>query len=144
MRSCIQFLLITGCLILSHSLLAQTTGPQHFKISQSSIPIKILTLFKNNQGYIYLGTSKGLYKFDGIKFTLIPFQNPVAEPTITSIFQDKQGQLWVGLHSGDIAKMVNNHLKFFLPEEGTPKKPITSFLQDKRNNIWYSTDGEGI
>ena len=145
MRSCIlKYLLITGCLVLSNLLLAQTTGPQHFKISQSSIPVKILTLFKNNQGYIYAGTSKGLYKFDGIKFTIVPFQNPVPEPAITSIFQDNKDQLWVGLQTGDIARLVNNHLKFFLPEEGTPKKSITAFLQDKQNNIWYSTDGEGI
>jgi len=140
----IKYLLITGCLILSNSLPAQITGLQHFKISESSIPIKILTLFKNNQGYIYAGTSKGLYKFDGIKFTIVPFQNPVADPAITSVFQDNQNQIWVGLQTGDIAKLVNNHLKFFLPEEGTPKKPITAFLQDKQNNIWYSTDGEGI
>ena len=145
MRSCIlKYLLITGCLVLSNLLLAQTTGPQHFKISQSSIPVKILTLFKNNQGYIYAGTSKGLYKFDGIKFTIVPFQNPAPEPAITSIFQDNKDQLWVGLQTGDIARLVNNHLKFFLPEEGTPKKSITAFLQDKQNNIWYSTDGEGI
>lgn len=140
----LKYLFLIGFFASSNLLSAQTTGIRHFKISESSVPVKILTLFKNNQGYIYAGTSKGLYKFDGIKFTIVPFQNPVADPAITSIFQDKQNQLWVGLQTGDIAKLVNNHLKFFIPEEGTPKKPITAFLQDKQNNIWFSTDGEGI
>ena len=145
MRLCpLKFLLLTGFLVLSNLLPAQIKDIRHFRISESGIPIKISTLFKNNQGYIYAGTSKGLYKFDGIKFTLVPFQNPVENPAITSVFQDKQNQLWVGLQTGDIAKLVNNHLKFFIPEEGTPKKPITAFLQDDQNNIWYSTDGEGI
>ena len=140
----IKHLFILGFFALSNLLSAQTTGIRHFKISESSVPIKIVTLFKNNQGYIYAGTSKGLYKFDGIKFTIVPFQNPVAQPAITSIFQDNQNQLWVGLQTGDIAKLADNKLKFFTPEEGTPKKPITAFLQDKQNNIWFSTDGEGI
>ena len=140
----IKLLFILGFFALSNLLSAQTTGIRHFKISESSVPIKIVTLFKNNQGYIYAGTSKGLYKFDGIKFTIVPFQNPVAQPAITSIFQDNQNQLWVGLQTGDIAKLADNKLKFFTPEEGTPKKPITAFLQDKQNNIWFSTDGEGI
>ena len=140
----IKHLFILGFFALSNLLSAQTTGIRHFKISESSVPIKIVTLFKNNQGYIYAGTSKGLYKFDGIKFTIVPFQNPVAHPAITSIFQDNQNQLWVGLQTGDIAKLADNKLKFFTPEEGTPKKPITAFLQDKQNNIWFSTDGEGI
>ena len=140
----IKHLFILGFFALSNLLSAQTTGIRHFKISESSVPIKIVTLFKNNQGYIYAGTSKGLYKFDGIKFTIVPFQNPVANPAITSIFQDNQNQLWVGLQTGDIAKLADNKLKFFTPEEGTPKKAITAFLQDKQNNIWFSTDGEGI
>ncbi|MDB5198391.1 MAG: hypothetical protein JWO92_354 [Chitinophagaceae bacterium] len=139
-----KFLLISGFFVLANLLYAQT-GVRHFKISEGGDPIKILTLFKNNQGYIYVGTTKGLYKFDGIKFTIIPFQNPVAEPAITSVFQDNQNQLWIGMQSGDIAKLVNNRLKLFVPEEGTPKKKsVTAFLQDKQNNIWFSTDGEGI
>lgn len=135
--------LLIPCFVLTNLLYAQT-GIRNFKISESSDPVKILTLYKNNQGYIYAGTSKGLYKFDGIKFTLIPFQNPVTNPSITSIFQDNQNQLWVGLQTGDIAKLINNQLKFYIPEEGTPKKPITAFLQDKQNNLWFSTDGEGV
>src|SRR5215212_1435376 len=140
----IKYALILGFFSISNVLPAQTTGIRRFKISEGSDATKILTIYKSNQGFIYAGTVKGLYKFDGTKFILVPFQNPVDSPAITSIFQDNQNQLWVGLQTGDIAKLVNNHLKFFTPEEGTPKKPITAFLQDKKNNIWFATDGEGI
>jgi ligand-binding sensor domain-containing protein len=140
----IKYFLILVFLALSNVLPAQTTGIRRFKINEGSDPTKILTIYKNNQGYIYAGTVKGLYKFDGTKFTLVPFKNPVDTPAVTSIFQDNNNQLWVGLQTGDIAKLVNNQLKFFTPEEGTPKKPITAFLQDRKNNIWFATDGEGI
>lgn len=143
-RWLIKYWLLPAFFAISNLLHAQTTAFRQFKISESGDPVKIVTLFKNNQGYIYAGTSKGLYKFDGIKFTLVPFQNPVAKPGITSIFQDNKNQLWVGLQTGDIAKLINNQLKFFLPEEGTPKKPVTAFVQDKQNNIWFATEGEGI
>lgn len=119
-------------------------GIKHFKIEEGSSQIKIVSLFKNQQGYIYAGTSKGLYKFDGIKFTVIPFLNPVTDPFVTAIFQDTKQQLWVGFKNGDIATLTNKHLKLFTPEEGTPKKAITQFLEDKKNNLWFSTDGEGI
>ena len=119
-------------------------GIKHFKIEEGSDKIKIVNLFKNKQGYIYAGTSKGLYKFDGIKFTVIPFQNPVSDPFVTAIYQDAKKQLWVGFKNGDIATLTNNFLKLITPEEGTPKKPITAFLEDRENNLWFSTDGEGI
>ena len=140
----IKFLLMPACLVLSNFIDAQTLGVKHYRVSQSNDLLKINTIFKNHQGYIYAGTSEGLYKFDGINFTLIPFLNPVAKPSISCIFQDNKNQLWVGLQTGDIAKLENTKLKFFVPQEGTPKKPITAFLQDKQNNIWFSTDGEGI
>ena len=129
---------------LSNLLQGQSPGVKHFKIEDGSEQIKIVNLFKNKQGYIYAGTSHGLYKFDGIKFTKIPFQNPVTDPHVTAVYQDAKMQLWVGLKNGDIAKLTNNYLKLFTPEEGTPKKSITSFLEDKQNNLWFSTDGEGI
>lgn len=139
-----KYVLILCCFAWAISVKAQMPGIRHYKIEEGSEPVKILTIFKNNQGYIYCGTSKGLYKFDGIKFTQIPFQNPVTNSSITCIFQDDKNQLWVGLQNGDIARQVNNYLKLFAPEEGTPKKPITAFLQDKQKNIWFATDGEGI
>src|SRR5215212_4971951 len=124
----IKYLLIPVFFVLTNWLHAQT-GIRRYKISEGSDPPRILTLYKNNQGYIYAGTSKGLYKFDGMKFTIVPFQNPVANAAITSIFQDNTSQLWVGLQTGEIARLINNHLKFFTPEEGTPRKgAITTFL----------------
>src|SRR6476659_9939433 len=126
MRAWLIKILLIPVFLGSADLLCAQTGIRRYKISEGSDPPKILSLFKNKQGYIYAGTTKGLYKFDGIKFTLIPFQNPVANPVITSIFQDNQNQLWVGLQTGDIAKQVNNYLKFFTPEEGTPKTPVTA------------------
>jgi Y_Y_Y domain./Two component regulator propeller. len=139
-----KYLFILILFSVAESLAAQMPANSHFKISEGTNPVKILTIYKNNQGYIYAGTVKGLYKFDGFKFTQVPFQNPVSNPAITSIFQDAQNQLWIGMESGNIARLINNHLKLFNPEEGTPKKPITAFLQDKKKNIWFATDGEGI
>jgi ligand-binding sensor domain-containing protein len=139
-----KYLLILGCFAFTNQLPGQVMGIRHYKIEDGSRQIKIFTLFKNSQGYIYAGTSDGLYKFDGIKFTVVPFQNPGSEPVITCIFQDAEKQLWVGMQSGNIGRLVNGVLKLYNPEKGTPKKPITSFLQDKHGNIWFATDGEGI
>ena len=137
-------LLIVILLVLLIPVYAQQPGIKHFSVVDGANPIKINSLFKTNQGYIYTGTSNGLYKFDGIRFTHIPFQNPIKEPAITTIFQDSANTIWVGFRSGDIARLLNGKLKMYVPQEGTPKKAITGFLLDKDKNIWFSTDGEGI
>lgn len=123
---------------------AQTIGYKYFKLEKDNKSVKINTLFKNSQGYIYTGTDYGVYKFDGEKYTRIDFDNPDYNDTATAIFQDRQQKIWIGFKSGRIANISNKKLVYFNPEEGTPKKKITAFLQDKEDNLWFSTNGEGI
>ena len=123
---------------------AQPAAYKFFKLLEDNRPFKINTLYKSAGGYIYAGTTNGLYTFDGIKFKKINFANPAVKDTVTAVFEDNNKQLWVGYKSGHIAKRTNGVLQYIEPEEGTPKVAITAFLQDKQDNIWFATNGEGI
>ncbi|MBK8519539.1 MAG: histidine kinase [Chitinophagaceae bacterium] len=123
---------------------AQQPGSKSFKLLNDNEPFKINCLFKTSEGYIYAGTTNGLYSFDGINFKKINFTTAGIKDTVTAIFQDKAKQLWVGFKSGHIAKKVKGRLEYVEMEEGNPKAAITSFIQDKQNNIWFATNGEGI
>jgi ligand-binding sensor domain-containing protein len=136
--------LIISITIVQQCAAQNILGYKAFKLAEDNRVFKINTLYKNNAGYIYAGTTNGLYSFDGKNFTAVSFLNPAIKDTVTAIFQDNTQQLWVGFKSGRIAKKISGHLQYFEPEEGTPKAAITAFLQDKKNNIWFSTNGEGI
>ncbi len=123
---------------------AQLLGFKSFKLQEDNQPFKINTLFKNSEGYIYAGTTNGLYSFDGIKFKRINFMKASDKDTVTAVFEDNAKKLWVGFKNGRLANKTGSNLQWFEPEEGTPKTAITSFLQDRQNNIWFSTNGEGI
>jgi ligand-binding sensor domain-containing protein len=123
---------------------AQLLGYKLFNLQQDNQPFKINTLFKDNNGFIYAGTTNGLYTFDGKQFNKINFLNASIKDTVSAIFQDNAKQLWAGFKNGKIAKKINGTLQYFEPEEGTPNVAITAFLQDKQNNIWFATNGEGI
>ena len=123
---------------------AQQPGNKSFKLLDDNEPFKINCLFKTNEGYIYAGTTNGLYSFDGIRFKKNNFLITSFKDTVTAIFQDNSKQLWVGFKSGRIAKIIKGSLQYFEMKEGNPKVAITSFIQDKQNNIWFATNGEGI
>jgi ligand-binding sensor domain-containing protein len=123
---------------------AQFSGYRSFKLLEDNRPFKINILYKNAEGYIFAGTTNGLYTFDGKNFKQVKFSDPSVKDTVTAIFQDNSNQLWVGFKSGRLAKKVKDKLQYFEPEEGTPKVAITAFLQDQQNNIWFATNGEGI
>jgi len=123
---------------------AQNMGSKSFKLLDDNESFKIDCLFKTAEGYIYAGTTNGLYSFDGIRFKKNNFSKQNIKDTVTAIFQDNNKQLWVGFKSGRIAKKINGLLEYVEMEEGNPKVAITSFIQDKQNNIWFATNGEGI
>ncbi|MEP7238567.1 MAG: two-component regulator propeller domain-containing protein [Ferruginibacter sp.] len=141
MRRCIAILI--ACSAMQYGY-AQELGYKSFKLQDDNQPFKINTLFKSSDGYIYAGSTNGLYSFDGIKFNKNNFSKAGIKDTVTAIFQDKTQQLWVGFKSGHIAKKINGLLEYFRPEEGDPAVAITAFIQDKKNNIWFATNGEGI
>ena len=134
----IIFFFIIPCCI------AQELGYKSFKLQDDNQPFKINTLFKTTDGYIYAGSTNGLYSFDGINFKKNNFSKAGIKDTVTAIFQDNTQQLWIGFKSGHIAKKINGLLEYVQVEEGNPAVAITSFIQDKKNNIWFATNGEGI
>ena len=136
-------LILFTCMLLP-GVNAQELGARSFNLAENNHPVKINTIYKNNQGYIFVGTTAGLYSFDGINFKKINFTRQGVKDTVTAIFQDHTNQLWVGFKNGKIAKKINSKLEYFEPEEGTPSVAITAFLQDKEKNIWFATNGEGI
>jgi ligand-binding sensor domain-containing protein len=124
--------------------LAQEPGHKSFKLLDDNQPFKINCLIKTAEGYIYAGTTNGLYSFDGISFKKINFLKHGIKDTVTAVFQDNSKQLWLGFKSGHLAKKINGLLEYVEPDEGNPKVAITSFIQDKQNNIWFASNGEGI
>ena len=136
-------IILVTCMLLPCAK-AQELGSKTFNLTENNHPVKINTIYKTDQGYIFVGTTAGLYSFDGINFKKINFAKKGAKDTVTAIFQDNTHQLWVGFKSGHIAKKVNSKLEYFEPEEGSPAVAITAFLQDKENNIWFASNGEGI
>lgn len=135
---------LTICCVAITQSQSQELGSKSFKLFDDNKPFKINCLFKTGEGYIYAGTTNGLYSFDGISFKKNSFSNHAIKDTVTAIFQDNNKQLWAGFKSGHLAKKINGRLEYLVMEEGFPKVAISSFIQDKQNNIWFATNGEGI
>lgn len=99
---------------------------------------KVTKVVQCSDGCLWLGSTKGLLKSNGIQFQLFK-----TESEVTALFEDSQKLLWIGLKDGSILHFKNNSLSVWNIEEGLPKVPITGFAEDDKRNIWFSTYGEG-
>lgn len=100
---------------------------------------------QTRDGYIWIGTSAGLVRFDGVRF--IPWTPPkgsraLSSGSITSLFASKDGSLWIGGGHG-LARWYNG----VLTDYPSGNVLIDSILEDREGHIWISrtriTDGSG-
>ncbi|CAN5726252.1 hypothetical protein BH10BAC2_BH10BAC2_50110 [soil metagenome] len=140
-----KYIIIIALTALAFLSKAQGTGKKIFAINgtEGDEP-KILTLYQNHQGYLFAGTTKGLYRFDGAEFYKYQQTLTDSPAAITAIGEVYNNQLWLGFEDGSLAVLQNNNIEPLVFEEGYPKKPIRKILFDKKGIIWLATAGEGI
>lgn len=138
--------IVLFCIILSfhwQRMNAQVPFFKLFQVDKEHSELRVQCIIKDNTGFIWLGTSEGLYKFNGIEFEKIP-SDLIKDSSVTALFEDRHQQLWIGFKSGRIATMTNNHLKLFNPGGDLPSSSIHSIIEDHESRIWFATNGEGV
>ena len=80
----------------------------------------IYSINQDSDGYIWLGTGEGLYRFNGFDFEYFTTENGLADNFVTEIFRDQSGKLWIGHQNGSVSVLSGDHLGNY-PEPGSGK-----------------------
>ncbi|MBP7240132.1 MAG: hypothetical protein KBA14_07885 [Saprospiraceae bacterium] len=98
-------------ILLAQLLLSFSTTPsvaqfQSYPFKQFPLPKdlpNIERMLEDHLGYLWLGTVEGLYRFDGINYTLQTSVDPekgLNRELVTCIYEDREQLLWVGVKKG--------------------------------------------
>lgn len=117
---------------------------RNIKVPDQVNETTITCLYQDLNSYMWIGTGKGVYKFDGNNFIYYPGTGKEATLQVSSVFMTPDQVLWIGTRKGDIYNFKGDSLRLFNPEEGNPKVAITGFTLDEQGNLWFSTYGEGV
>ena len=105
-------------------------------------------ILQDRFGLMWVGTSDGLYRFDGYQFVAYKFDpedaNSIAGNIVNCMIEDKDGNIWVGTDNGGlcvfdrIKKNFQRIPKLYWKKEMYKIQSISSILQDSNGNIWFS------
>jgi ligand-binding sensor domain-containing protein/serine phosphatase RsbU (regulator of sigma subunit) len=130
------------CLFLfSVQLNAQTFRFRNYG-PDSKIPNRfIYTINQDNNGYLWVGTGKGLSKFDGFEFYNVGFPDSVTSRFATSAIKDKNGTLWFGCNDGTVFYTTENGL---MSLDLSNNKTISAVLEGPDGFIYIFPQGGEI
>ncbi len=113
---------------------------------------RTLYTYQNSGNYLLLGSEMGMSIFDPKRKAFIRFfgnfdkQVNLSHNTVTAVFIDKTGVLWIGTKKG-INKFdtYNKNFDLYLTDSFDPTKSIiTGIEQSTSGNLWVSTMGGGL
>jgi signal transduction histidine kinase/ligand-binding sensor domain-containing protein len=109
-----------------------------WKVREGFAKGSILSIAQTPDGYLWLGTAFGLYRFDGVRNVL--WQPPgqhLPSNTITSLVAARDGTLWIGTRNG-LSSWKNGKLTQYAELAGLA---IRALVEDHEGSIWAGTNG---
>ncbi|MBO9707491.1 MAG: hypothetical protein J7521_04675 [Caulobacter sp.] len=103
---------------------------------ESGAPPGIQALAQGDDGYLLIGSWRGLVRFDGLSFESVAPPPDVIERSdeITALKTLPNGQTWVGYRSGDLAVYANGRLSpLAVPRNSGSVRHIE---QDRDGDVW--------
>ncbi len=93
------------------------------------------TIAQTTDGYIWIGTQVGLFRFDGVRF--VSFNNisraPLPSNQIYSLLGSSDGSLWIGTSNGLIRRTNQNQFTYLEGGGG-----IMKILETAKQEIWFT------
>jgi ligand-binding sensor domain-containing protein len=123
---------------------AQIPYFQNYTLLKKNETVQVNVIFQDNAGFIWYGTNKGLFKFDGINQKRFTLRDSLADENITALAEDSVHRLWIGYKNGSLSYIENDVIKKFEPKEGTSTQPISDILFDTQGAMWFSTYNDGL
>ena len=93
----------------------------------------VAAILPTRDGFLWVGTSAGLVRFDGVKFTPLTLSSfstnsPVS---VTALCEDTDGSLWIGTLQDGLFVLKAGQVSHFTPAQGLLDASVTSLDADK-------------
>ena len=107
---------------------------------------RITAITRTVEGFIYFGSTDGLYKYDYAKnlYTSLAQSNPLLSQRITALCTTTDSLLWLATHSNGVVIIKDDKVLFQLNEKnGIISNAILSISAAQVGKVWIGT-GQGI
>lgn len=140
-------LLLVGALATPVQALDPGTGVDQYAFQswtyRNGLPSStVFALTQDANGYLWLGTSIGLVRFDGTQFVLtnLGTRTPTRQSGVRSVLVASDKSIWVGFRGQGVARVLNGAATLYDARDGAPRGSTTLLLEDSRKAVWAGSN----
>ncbi|WP_297091823.1 two-component regulator propeller domain-containing protein [uncultured Draconibacterium sp.] len=143
------FLLLAFCFSITESKAQAELSFDIFRLEEGLPNNQVQCIYQDQKGWIWVGTSQGLSRFNGYDFTnYLPNSQDSCSlkgHLIRTIKEDKKGNLLIGTENGGLNVFNRQKEKFFLPHKNDPEYATKEFsvndiILNNDGSFWLATD----
>ena len=136
-----------GILIVFLSFLASNASPQEYNFrnfgSEEGLSRPyVYSIIQDAQGYLWVGTDKGLSKYNGFTFDNLATNESLTGSLITCSIRDSLG-LWFGNSTGGLSYYDGKNFRAFKLTDPDLSR-LTHFSKNPDDHVWVSTYAGGL
>ncbi|MFB9240654.1 hypothetical protein IV454_25825 [Massilia antarctica] len=108
--------------------------------ARDGAPTIIFAMAQSPDGWLWLGASTGLFRFDGVKFErYVPRTGSLDSPGISALLALPSGEVWIGYRSGGAGLLKEGVLRHYGSAAGLPPSSPHAIRRDAQGRIWLAT-----
>jgi len=108
---------------------AQSLPFLHFTTKDGLPSTSVRCIFQDSRGFLWIGTTHGLSRFNGIKFENFYIKNGLIDDYINDICEDGSGNIWIGTPMGGASRYHSGEYKSFTTKKwGCPVIVLSQLL----------------
>jgi signal transduction histidine kinase len=132
---------------VSLGALAQSDAPRLRQLhhvawtNRDGAPSQVGSLAQSADGFLWLGTRLGLYRFDGVHFERFDAPAGTSLPglAINMLLALPDTSLWIGYAFGGASVLAGGRLVNYGERDGLPRGTVTAFARDSDGTMWAAT-----
>ncbi|MBZ5574879.1 MAG: hypothetical protein LAO09_23745 [Acidobacteriia bacterium] len=100
---------------------------------------------QTHDGYLWIGTEKGLFRFDGFNFVRVSFASTAGASNvpILGLLTDASGTLWVRVQGSDVVRQKGGKFETVAYGAGPLSSHVTAVSKDRNGAVLISDPVEG-
>jgi signal transduction histidine kinase/ligand-binding sensor domain-containing protein len=142
------FTIAVSCLFFQNSAIAQQVVHNSYSLNEGLMSQTVYCALQDKDGYMWFGTDAGVSKFDGLFFENYTTNDGLCDNEVLRIEQDSKGRIWFLTLSGCVAYYYNGKIRSALNDKNlfidVKTNGMTTMLEDKKGNIWFTGIGHEV